>query len=781
MPTHPTRYIEIDSDFRNRSLYPCPAEFSVPVYCSSRSRGEAALTCSDPYRASYPYQAWTLPPTTTFRVNGWDLKAVWPIRVGERADAYSPPRPQRFSGGTRFEPSLVALGSFPLSGATLYVFGDLDQKTWDEALEKGEYDGDVQSSRILSFPSGYLSSDVPLIAELETPLREGQDLTRSWYLIDFDHDPYSETNPTLFGPRDPDSLASVDSYIGTFVVPYYWTSDDVPADDQVVSSEIVSYDDVTNLLTLAHPLPRKTRNPVPSGSTYTIRGAPPRAAKRFRRIKVSSGSVFSVQVLVGGTGYVKGELFGADRGEETLSYFCGGGGQGFVGRVERTGAAGEILSVAVTREGSGMRAGVIVLQPLRAKGGGGVLQIEAVYQSLDVPSAGPFASMRPGEAIFVPELNRYNTLGFINIDSSVSAPVLPQYSVVERDDAPTVNIVAAPSTYPPRIPCPARATAPGRQCPPAAQPTLASLRAGGWTSTVYGRQERNSREEYVPLSASSTIQAVLRKGDVSTVALHPALPFTSGGLLVDGTPAYDRKTERSGYLNGPLLELLPFTSCVENSLTYTGSTVSQSQMVCYEIRLISLLLPNLPLRNEIGGIIAFYPYVYVEFRNQTAPSSGMKGMLYSNNPNSNRALFRVNIDDTNTPDISKFIKLTGDRTRQTVKFKPNDYLVFSVYLPDGSLFETERADTIPPLYRSPPVSPSPAPFSSLVSSSDTKFHRTAQLNRTPLVRSISRTTGASCLPLAISSLSSGSIRSPAHATTSPPYSGLSGHTASRAS
>ena len=81
----------------------------------------------------------------------------------------------------------------------------------------------------------------------------------------------------------------------------------------------------------------------------------------------------------------------------------------------------------------------------------------------------------------------------------------------------------------------------------------------------------------------------------------------------------------------------------------------------------------------------------------TSPSSGNLGIIYSNNPNSNKALFRVNIDDTSTPVISKFIKLDGDGTVQTIKFKPNDNLRFRVYLYNGELFETDQQDTPPPL------------------------------------------------------------------------------------
>jgi len=152
----------------------------------------------------------------------------------------------------------------------------------------------------------------------------------------------------------------------------------------------------------------------------------------------------------------------------------------------------------------------------------------------------------------------------------------------------------------------------------------------------------------------------------------------------------------SNTLTGNWLQLLTFDRDNEYPLNYTGSTVSQNQMVCYEVELISLILPNLPLDNSIGGLIAFYPYLYVELTNVTSPSGGNAGIIYSNNPNAQKALFRVAIDDTPTPVISKFIKVDGDGAVQTVKFKPNDNLKIRIYLADGTLFETQTKDTTPP-------------------------------------------------------------------------------------
>ena len=131
-------------------------------------------------------------------------------------------------------------------------------------------------------------------------------------------------------------------------------------------------------------------------------------------------------------------------------------------------------------------------------------------------------------------------------------------------------------------------------------------------------------------------------------------------------------------------------------LTYTGSTVSQNQMVCYQVRLVKLILPNVTLRNGIGGKISFYPYVYVELQNQTSPNGHQKNIIYSNNPNATTATFLVPIDNMPSPLISKFIHIHGNGAAQTIKFKPNDNLSFRVFLSDGNDLVTIAPDNAPP-------------------------------------------------------------------------------------
>lgn len=145
--------------------------------------------------------------------------------------------------------------------------------------------------------------------------------------------------------------------------------------------------------------------------------------------------------------------------------------------------------------------------------------------------------------------------------------------------------------------------------------------------------------------------------------------------------------------SGDVINIVNYIKDNYAPLNYNGSVVSQSEAVCYEVSLISLILPNIILRS--GARIAFYPFVYVEFTNTSSPSGASNSIIYSNSPNSNRALFIAPISDTNQPINSSFVKIYSNMA-QTIKFKPNDSLKFSVYLPDGRLFETVEQDLLSP-------------------------------------------------------------------------------------
>jgi len=162
------------------------------------------------------------------------------------------------------------------------------------------------------------------------------------------------------------------------------------------------------------------------------------------------------------------------------------------------------------------------------------------------------------------------------------------------------------------------------------------------------------------------------------------------------TQYYPSYTSQSTQLPNPgtVINIVNFANDNYNPLIYNGSVVSQNETVAYEINLVNLTLPNIVLTT--GSRAAFYPYLYVELSNVTASSSSSKNIIYSNNPNSTRALFLVPITDISDPIRSPFIKLDAGSMVQTVKFKPNDCLRFSVFLPNGQLYTTVMSDYYSP-------------------------------------------------------------------------------------
>ena len=163
------------------------------------------------------------------------------------------------------------------------------------------------------------------------------------------------------------------------------------------------------------------------------------------------------------------------------------------------------------------------------------------------------------------------------------------------------------------------------------------------------------------------------------------------------TPYVDGNTEYYPSFTNTMLSTPPTPGTLINivslarenyvPLMYNGSTVSQNEYVAYELSLVSLNMPNISLIT--GSSIAYYPYVYVEFsvKNNQAPN-----LIYSNNPESDKAVFQVAIRDIKDKNITPFVKMNGRSMTQTIKFKPNDCLVFSVFLPNGKLFETVAND-----------------------------------------------------------------------------------------
>ena len=142
-----------------------------------------------------------------------------------------------------------------------------------------------------------------------------------------------------------------------------------------------------------------------------------------------------------------------------------------------------------------------------------------------------------------------------------------------------------------------------------------------------------------------------------------------------------------------IINICDFKNENATPLNYNGSIVSQNETTCYEISLVGLTIPNVPLLT--GSRIAFYPYVYVEISNLSSPNKASSGIIYSNNPDSKRALFIAPVGQVARPNVGTFIRLSSSM-KQTIKFKPNDSLQFRVFLPDGQLIQTLLPDIFSP-------------------------------------------------------------------------------------
>ena len=154
---------------------------------------------------------------------------------------------------------------------------------------------------------------------------------------------------------------------------------------------------------------------------------------------------------------------------------------------------------------------------------------------------------------------------------------------------------------------------------------------------------------------------------------------------------------------GTPFELELYTKDNATPFSFNGTLVSSQQDICYEIELLNLILPNIALVCGRGGRAIFYPYLYVELQQIASALGTHRGVIYSNNPNAYKMMFRAVVDDTVQPVYSPFIKIDGDGMVHKLKFKPNDCFRFSVYTPSGDLFQTEPVDNVSPTEPNPLV------------------------------------------------------------------------------
>jgi hypothetical protein len=239
--------------------------------------------------------------------------------------------------------------------------------------------------------------------------------------------------------------------------------------------------------------------------------------------------------------------------------------------------------------------------------------------------------------------------------------------------------------------------------------TFSSITAGGVSFTLNTNDNTDYKGCFI--TDSTTIPSETRQILTynTTTKVGTVDSNWGGGVLAGDTYFIRTVFLLSSFSSNPTIpdsenyEIECFSNDNWNPFTYSGSLVSSQEMVCYEVELVNLILPNSLLSSGRGGRPIFYPYFYVELHQISAPTGGLKGIIYSNNPNSYKMLFRAVVDDTSQPSSSPFIKIDSDSMTHTIKFKPNDSFKFAVYHQNGELLQTVAEDYYSPKAPNPLV------------------------------------------------------------------------------
>jgi hypothetical protein len=145
-------------------------------------------------------------------------------------------------------------------------------------------------------------------------------------------------------------------------------------------------------------------------------------------------------------------------------------------------------------------------------------------------------------------------------------------------------------------------------------------------------------------------------------------------------------------------EILSFSRDNANPLQYTlNPFFDQAQELLYDISVVSLIIPNLPLFSTSGvnvltapqaqpfdtfPRVSTLPYVIVTLKNIRNTTNASPDC--SNNPNEYSATFRVAVVDNNPILSAPFTRLSGNDVK-TMRFSPTDNIRITITDPEGTV------------------------------------------------------------------------------------------------
>lgn len=108
--------------------------------------------------------------------------------------------------------------------------------------------------------------------------------------------------------------------------------------------------------------------------------------------------------------------------------------------------------------------------------------------------------------------------------------------------------------------------------------------------------------------------------------------------------------------------------------------------VCYEVRLVSLILPN-QLVVGYQTLPSFFPFFYLELYNVSGSMNNQQ-VVYTNIPNSSKLTFYCPNGNPLNPEISQFV-IVRSWQRNIMKWNPVEDIYCRIALPDGSTLQYE--------------------------------------------------------------------------------------------
>jgi hypothetical protein len=135
---------------------------------------------------------------------------------------------------------------------------------------------------------------------------------------------------------------------------------------------------------------------------------------------------------------------------------------------------------------------------------------------------------------------------------------------------------------------------------------------------------------------------------------------------------------------GTTFEIQRFTKDNVIPMRYIGTSIFNNP-VCQSINLINIVIPNRNINGGYGGTLENYSHIYVAIYSEKM-NSYQNPIISNGQVNNSNILFKVPV--TYLPGAS-FLTLTYSGMNQSVAFRENDDLHFTVYLPTGDILDFE--------------------------------------------------------------------------------------------